>query len=156
MALCKNGKSRMKTIHQLIANAFINNPLNLPEIDHKNADRTDYSIDNLQWVTHRENMNNPISKQRILINSNTKEAVRKMIESRIINGGDTSPKRVYQFTKEGEFIEVVVAKNDTLWSLAQRYGNNQIDLRKLVYQIKELNQVSHLIQPGQLLYIPLP
>lgn len=59
-------------------------------------------------------------------------------------------------TKEGEFIEVVVAKNDTLWSLAQRYGNNQIDLRKLVYQIKELNQVSHLIQPGQLLYIPLP
>lgn len=104
VSLCKNGKSRQKTIHQLIANAFINNPLNLPEIDHKNADRTDYSIDNLQWVTHRENMNNPISKQRILINSNTKEAVRKMIESRIINGGDTSPKRVYQFTKEGEFI----------------------------------------------------
>ena len=39
-----------------------------------------------------------------MINSKTKEALRKAIESKIINGGYTSPKRVYQFTKEGEFI----------------------------------------------------
>ena len=43
-------------VARLIAAAFIPNPDNLPEIDHINYDRTDYSIGNLRLITHAENV----------------------------------------------------------------------------------------------------
>ena len=58
--------------------------------------------------------------------------------------------------KEEQIIEVVVAKNDTLWAIAKKHGNNQMDIRKFIYEIKELNQIDATIYPGQVLYIPLP
>lgn len=58
--------------------------------------------------------------------------------------------------KEEQFIEVIVAKNESLWSIAEKYDDNKIDLRKFIYQIKELNQINDTIYPGQVLYIPLP
>lgn len=41
--------------HRLVAIAFLPNPDNLPEVDHINRDRTDNRVENLRWVTHREN-----------------------------------------------------------------------------------------------------
>ena len=51
-----NGKNKIK--HQLIANQFIPNPNNLPEIDHINHNRTDYHLENLRWVSKSENNKN--------------------------------------------------------------------------------------------------
>lgn len=42
-------------IHRLIAIAFIPNPDNKKEVNHKNGIRTDYRIENLEWVTRTEN-----------------------------------------------------------------------------------------------------
>lgn len=50
--------------HRLVAEAFIPNPENKPYIDHINTVRDDNRIENLRWVTHTENMNNPISIER--------------------------------------------------------------------------------------------
>jgi len=47
---------RCVSVARLIATAFIPNPDNLPEVDHINYDRTDYSINNLRWITHAENV----------------------------------------------------------------------------------------------------
>lgn len=54
---------KRRTIHRLIALAFIPNPQNLPEIDHINNDGTDNRVCNLRWCTHKENMNNPYTKK---------------------------------------------------------------------------------------------
>ena len=43
-------------VARLIAIAFIPNPENLPEVDHINFDRTDFSISNLAWITHKDNV----------------------------------------------------------------------------------------------------
>ena len=43
-------------IARLIATAFIPNPYNLPEVDHINFNRADFSINNLKWISHKDNV----------------------------------------------------------------------------------------------------
>ena len=45
-----------KAIHRLIAEAYIENPDNLPEVNHKDCNRKNNSIDNLEWCTHAYNI----------------------------------------------------------------------------------------------------
>ena len=75
LRLCKNGKGKQFQIHRLVAEAFIPNPENKPYIDHINTDRTDNRVENLRWVTNKENCNNPISKQNYSKSNKVKTAV---------------------------------------------------------------------------------
>lgn len=55
VVLYKNGQGKPFYVHVLVAKTFLPNPLNLPEVNHKNGDKTDNSIDNLEWVSARKN-----------------------------------------------------------------------------------------------------
>lgn len=50
-----DGKSRMMSLHRMVAIAFVPNPENKPLIDHINAIPTDNRAENLRWFTHKEN-----------------------------------------------------------------------------------------------------
>ena len=52
----KNNKTDKKLVNRLVAEAFIPNPKNLPEVNHKNRDVTDNSVSNLEWVSSEFNM----------------------------------------------------------------------------------------------------
>ena len=54
--LSKNGKQKTYTIHRLVADAFIPNIENKPQVNHINGKRGDNYIKNLEWVTALENM----------------------------------------------------------------------------------------------------
>lgn len=56
--LCKDGKTKNKFIHQLIAIHYIPNPNNFKDIDHINQIKYDNRIENLRWCNHTMNMNN--------------------------------------------------------------------------------------------------
>ena len=58
VTLCKDGKTKTKTIHRLLGKAYIPNPENKPEIDHIDNNRQNNNISNLRWVTKRENQLN--------------------------------------------------------------------------------------------------
>lgn len=77
--------STNKTMHTIIAERFIPNPDNLPEVNHLNGNKLDYRIENLGWVTESENIlynyevlgykyptgeNNKLSKEIIIIHPN--------------------------------------------------------------------------------------
>ena len=57
VCLSCNGKNKMFFVHRLAAQAFLLNPDNLPEINHKDEDKTNNSVDNLEWCDRSYNNN---------------------------------------------------------------------------------------------------
>lgn len=54
--LYKDGKTKLLFVHVLVAKAFIPNPENKPCVNHKDGNKQNNSIDNLEWVTQSENV----------------------------------------------------------------------------------------------------
>ena len=76
--LSKEGKRSKHSIHRLVATTFIPNPENKPQVDHINTVRNDNRVDNLRWVTPKENMNNPITRNKIVEITSSEEFRVKM------------------------------------------------------------------------------
>lgn len=56
--LCKNGVFKNFYLHRLVAESFISNPDNLPQVDHIDGNKANNDASNLRWCTQIQNMNN--------------------------------------------------------------------------------------------------
>ena len=59
--LAKNGKTKGYLVHRLVAEAFIPNPENKPEVNHKDRNPANNTVENLEWVSKQENMDHAIA-----------------------------------------------------------------------------------------------
>lgn len=66
--LHSNGKPKEKQISRLVAIAFIPNPQNKPHVNHLDNDATNNRVENLEWVTHQENLDYASSQNRFNAN----------------------------------------------------------------------------------------
>ena len=62
MYLKKNGKQKVGKVHRLVAEAFIPNPIGKPQVNHIDSKRTNNKVENLEWVTPRENKLHSVKK----------------------------------------------------------------------------------------------
>ena len=93
--LCKNGEYKKCYVHRLVAETFLENPENLPQVNHKDENKTnnfvflneDCSVDkeksNLEWKSPKDNINHGTRNERV---------------------AKALSKRVLQFTLDGEFV----------------------------------------------------
>lgn len=64
VGLYKNGIRTHFGVHRLVAQAFIENPCNFPQVNHIGENKTNNSVDNLEWCTAKQNMNHGTRLQR--------------------------------------------------------------------------------------------
>lgn len=65
VCLWKNGKRESKLIHRLVAETFIHNPNNLPEVNHLDENKTNNNVNNLEWSDRCHNCNFGTRNKRI-------------------------------------------------------------------------------------------
>lgn len=65
VVLSKNGKTKKYFVHRLMASAFIPNPNNYPEVNHKDENPCNNSLENLEWCGHLYNCNYGTRNKRI-------------------------------------------------------------------------------------------
>lgn len=125
VSLCKDCKTRAMPIHRILAMAFIPNPDNKPYIDHIDTDKSNFSLDNLRWVTAKENANNPLTLSHCRENLYIDEVMQRRLKTRKERQRITAPKDVYQYDLDGELL----AHYDSSIEAERKTGVNAMSIR---------------------------
>ena len=96
--LCRDGKCKPRKIHRLVAQAFLPNPKNLPQVNHIDGVKTNNNFLNLEWCDNSYNQKHAI-KNNLKISKFGKNAIR--FKSSIL-----------VYNKEGELIDELFGNRD--------------------------------------------
>ena len=91
--LYKYGTVKTHLVHKLVADVFIPNPECKPEVNHINGIKTDNITKNLEWLTHKENMEHAVKTELITNNHLKKQVI--CIETKIIYNSSVDAEKQY-------------------------------------------------------------
>ena len=104
ITLCKEGKRYDKVIHRLVAESFLDNPENLPQVNHKDEDKHNNCAENLEWCSAEYNTNYGTRNERM---------------AKAQTNHPKKSKPVGQFSLDGKLIKV--------WPSTNEAGRNGFD-----------------------------
>ena len=108
VVLYKEGKGKTFQVHRLIATAFIPNPSNLPQVNHKDENPSNNHLENLEWCNAKYNINYGTRTERALAKTlqhpNYKATRTKCSKAAAEKAKEKLSKPVLQFDKQGEFV----------------------------------------------------
>lgn len=85
VSLSKNGKRKSFRVHRLVAKSFLENPLEKPYINHKDCNRTNNNINNLEWITQKENIKHSQKSDKGKFNNRNKPVAKCSNSGVILN-----------------------------------------------------------------------
>lgn len=102
LSLCKNGITYTRIVHRLVAQAFIPNPENKEQVNHKDCNKTNNTLENLEWVTVGENIQHAVDNNRYREQNGEKNNNNKLSEQDVLKIRElfSSGKTTYSIHKE--------------------------------------------------------
>ena len=124
LKLSKDGVKTHPTVHRLVAKAFIPNPLNKSEVNHKDGDKSNNKVSNLEWMTSSENK---------------------------IHARDTglkiynNPTKGLKLGKGSQYRNVTYDKSRNRWIASIAHNNKRLGQKRFVSEIEAAKHVDYLI-----------
>jgi hypothetical protein len=103
-------------IHILVAEHFIPNPKNLPQVNHKDGNKSNNKVDNLEWCTEKENVSHAIQNDIIKIDKKTRQHILRY------DIADENIMEIYKLTLDGKY---------TYQQIADIYGLPRIYIKNI-------------------------
>ena len=154
-----NIKKQPRLIHRLVANAFIENKENKPQINHKNGIKADNRIQNLEWATHKENtqhawaigLSNYTEKMRVAVikrNKNMSEEWRRNVINVLLERNKNRTKEWKEKQKKAVSKKVINKLSGEIYNsakeasklcnipystLSRKLSNNRFNDTNLIY-----------------------
>ena len=97
--LYKNNIKKAYFVHRLVAEAFLPNPNNLPCVNHKDEDKSNNIVSNIEWCDVKYNTNYGASLEKRAFNSRRNKRIGKS------NTNGKRSKPVLQYTLDGQFVK---------------------------------------------------
>jgi hypothetical protein len=141
--LCKNNKEYYLSVHRIVAENFIDNPDNKPQVNHINKVKSDNRLENLEYVTLSENMIHSSLTQKKGVKKNNRNYIIENLENEVwrrIKGHD-----MYEVSNMGR-VKSFKLKNPYLMRIkVKEYSSIIID--NTTYNIHRLVAINFINNP---------
>ena len=165
--MCHNGKRYKENIHRLVAKYFIDNPNDLPQVNHIDGNKHNNDVSNLEWVTPRENvihsydthLNHSGEKNRLSCASDEQihHVCRLLVENKltlkeIVDATGTTIRVVKHVLRRDSWTRI---SKDYDFDHYDKYNKNKVNNTRIQFigatlTEKQVNLICSLIEKNQL------